>query len=77
VAKIRVKLVLELVTWPARASSLGTTGLDHEIRDHPVKGEAVVITLAGEFNKILHRVRDLLPEEFQANIPAVCLDRGN
>ncbi len=49
---IPVQFTFDVVPGSAHAISIGTTALDHEIGDHPVKGKSVVETIFGQFNEI-------------------------
>ena len=50
------RLVTELVARAAAAGALGAAALDHELRDHPVEREAVVVALPREADEVVHRV---------------------
>lgn len=39
----RIEFVLEAVAGPAASRSLRAAALDHEVRDHPVEGQTVVV----------------------------------
>lgn len=51
-AQVRVKLIGKLVAGATAAGSGGVATLDHEIRDHAVKRDAIVVTTAGEIEEI-------------------------
>src|SRR5260370_24634074 len=60
VFQLGMKLVGEFVARPAAARTLGASALDHEIRTHAMKNEAVIKRLPGfaplsETEKILYR----------------------
>jgi hypothetical protein len=52
VLQIGVKLICEFVTWAAATAASRIAALDHEICDHSVKRNAVVVTTLGEVQEI-------------------------
>ena len=50
------KLIREPVTGTTGATAGRVTTLNHEMVDHPVEGDTVIETFAGEKNKIVNRI---------------------
>ncbi len=69
-----IKFVLEVVTWPTGSSAAGTTSLNHELLDYPMKFETIVKALIGKVDKIGHRHRGLVGKKFQVDFALVGLD---
>lgn len=74
--KVFCKLVLELVAWSAPAGSCGAPALDHEFVNHPVEGEAVVVSPVGKVDEICNGIGCLLVVEFQNDGPFRCFHDG-
>jgi len=53
----RVKFIIELITWSARACTSGVPALRHEIGDHTVKDGIVVKAFPRQEHKIVDRAR--------------------
>src|SRR5690554_6341146 len=49
---VAVELALDCVTRSPGTCAIRATALNHKVRDHPMKSEAVVKTLFGQFYKI-------------------------
>ena len=54
-----VHFIFEAVTGAATASSRGIAALDHELLDHAVEGDAIIVSPFGEIQKIRHSDRSL------------------
>src|SRR5215211_1919400 len=70
-----VDLVLELVAGPTRAGALRTAALNHEVRDDPMEGEPVVVTLMRELHEVLDGLRRLAVEQLDRDRPVVRVHR--
>ena len=77
VPEVFVELVFELISGAASTSSLGATGLNHEVGDDAVEGQAIVETVIGEFLKILDRLGCLVVVQLESDISSVSLNQGN
>lgn len=60
-----VDFALDLVAGTAGTGAIGTTTLDHEIRDDAMKRQAVVKTFFREIDEIFDCIRCVLVEEFE------------
>src|SRR5262249_2099332 len=69
-----IELVLERVPGAACAVTARAPALDHEVGDHPVEHEAVVVPVPGELREVRHRLRSVLVEELELDRP---LARGH
>src|ERR1041385_2338324 len=58
------ELAFDLVAWSAVAASVRTTALDHEVRDHAMKGKSIVKVMFSEVDKVLHSIRCVFLKEF-------------
>ncbi len=52
VQEIGMKLILDIVSGPARSCAIGTSILDHKAFDHPMEDQIVVKTIVGKISKI-------------------------
>src|SRR5262245_3539838 len=59
----RIDLVGKLVTRAAHSGTGGIAALDHEIGDHSMKGDAVVIFLRSEIEEVRDSHRNFACEE--------------
>lgn len=59
-----VTLAQYVVAGSARPIAFGTTGLDHESLDHTIELEPIVKALLDKRDKVSHRVRCLVFEQF-------------
>ena len=73
-SEVFVELVFELVPGTAGTSSLGTTGLDHEVGDDTMEGEAVIETIVGEFFEIGDGLGDLVVVQLESDVSSVGLN---
>lgn len=55
--------VIEVVARTTGTSAAGASALNHEVRDHTVKGQTVVILALGQINEIGHRDRRFISGE--------------
>src|SRR6056297_1084617 len=62
-----MKLVLELVTGSAGPGAFGTPALDHEIRDHAVKGQAIIKVLGAQRLKVPDGLGCFVVEQLDTN----------
>src|ERR687896_657824 len=60
-----VDLVLELVSRAARAGAVRAAALDHEVGDHPVEDEAVVVAVAAQLREVLDGLRRVALEPLE------------
>ncbi len=72
--RVVVELVLERVAGTTRPVAARATALDHEVRDHAMEHETVVVALAGELREVLDRLRGVVVEELELDRP---LTRGH
>jgi hypothetical protein len=72
----RHNLVLEFVTGTAAAGSFRATALDHEIRNHAVKTQAIVVFAHRQIDEVRHRHRCLVGKQPQMDGPAGGDDMG-
>jgi hypothetical protein len=62
-------------TLPSSTSTRRISSLDHEITDHAVKYDAIIITTLRETHKVLDRFRRILRIEFECDISEVRRER--
>src|ERR1700680_2800177 len=74
---VGVDLVLEGVPGAAGARPLRTAALDHEVLDHPVKGEPVIEPLRGELAEVLDGLRRVFVEQLEDDRAFGGLHRGS
>jgi len=63
------ELVLERVPRPAGAVTARAAALDHEVGDHAVEHEAVVVAVGSELREVLDRLRSIVFEELELDGP--------
>src|SRR5258708_12947801 len=60
-------LIVETIAGTAATAAFRATALDHEIRDHPMEAQAVVVAAPGEVDEIRNRDRRLVRMQFHAD----------
>ena len=70
----RRALVLEAVTRAAGTGALRAAALDHEIWDHAVKSQAVVVSATGQVDEVGDRYRGVFREQPQPDVTLVGAD---
>ncbi len=75
--EVGVKLIGKFVTGATGSGALRTAGLNHEIRDHAVKLQAVIKSIFRQFLKIGHGLGNLVVEKFAADGALVRLNGGD
>lgn len=71
-----VELAFDLVPRTTAASAVRAPALDDEVRNHAVKREPVVVTLAGEVTEVLHGVWSIGVEELDDHVTLRSFDGG-
>src|SRR5215207_2427428 len=72
---VLVDLVLELVAGAAGSRALRTATLDHEVLDHAVEDQAVVVAVAGQLDEVVHGLRRVLVEQLDLDRPVIGVHR--
>src|SRR5215469_7976926 len=75
-AKCGMEFIGELIAGAAPSGALRTSTLDHEVRNHAVKDDAVIEGLAclfpfREIDEVLHRLGALSSKSFTLKLPSV------
>ena len=67
--------IVKFVARVARARALRAAGLNHEVGDHAVKGQAIVEAVLGELDEVARGLGAVLGEQFNLDVTFVGLDR--
>src|SRR5215204_1355672 len=73
---VLVDLVLELVAGAAGAGALRTAALNHEVADHAVEDQPVVVAVLRELHEVVDGLGCVLGEQLQLNLAVVGVHGG-
>merc|ERR1711959_186280 len=74
-----MELVLEFAspdTFPSGTVTIRVSSLHHKARDHAVEDNAIVVAVLAVHREILRRLRALLKEDLDDNVPKRSVERG-
>ena len=68
--------ILKPIARPAAAGAGGVAALNHKVGNDPVENHPVIKALAGQKDKVVHRQRRILGEQFHADDALIGADVG-
>ncbi|CAD75263.1 conserved hypothetical protein [Rhodopirellula baltica SH 1] len=75
--ELGMELIFKLVTGSTTPAAFGATALDHEVGDHAVENQSVVVLLLAERFEVLNGLRSFVVKQFDANRSAIGIKGGN